>query len=289
MGRIVKGAKFAKNPYVVSVPANFSDGAATNGTSNGHAALEPIDFEPVALDLPPSEPEVARVDWGAVRHEAAKLIDQAYTNSEELISEAQQRAVELISDAAAHAQEIEDAARKTGFDSGQADGQAAAGAELEEMLVTMRGLVDVARAERHKIIEGVEPEIIRLAMMLAEKIVHQEIALDKTVVVSMAKAAIARLVNRESVTVRVNPADIETIREHRDRMLASTDLEHLRLVEDQRVDRGGVVMETESGTIDAKVATQIREARRALAVEDEPVPVAPSGDESLLTPPAQAS
>jgi len=126
-------------------------------------------------------------------------------------------------------------------------------------------------------------------MMLAEKIVHQQISLDKTVVVSMARAAIARLVNRETVTVRVNPADIETIREQKDKMLANSDIEHLRIVEDNRVDRGGVVMETESGTIDAKIMTQVKEAKRVLQVEDDPSPVVPSDDASLLPSSAQAS
>lgn len=287
MGRIVKGANFAQSRYVVAVPTSYSEAASSNGNGNGngHASIEPIDFEPVAID---AAPEAPRVDWNGVRSEAAKLVELAHEDAQALIAQAQQRAIELISDAAANAQEIEDAARATGFESGQADGQAAAGAEVEEMLATMRGLVDVARAERHKIIAGAEPEILRLAMLLAEKIVHQQISLDPGVVVSMARAAIARLVNRETVTVRVNPADIETVRDHKDRMMANTDVEHLRVVEDQRVDRGGVVMETESGTIDAKIATQIREARRVLQVEDEPIPVAPSEDASLL-PPAQAS
>ena len=285
MGRIVKGARIAQDRYLLGVPDAAGAVALPNG--NGSRTIEPIDFEPVTI-ADETVPQALPVDWNSVRSEACVLVDKAQGDAEALISEAQQRAIELISDAAAHAQDIEDASRKTGFDSGQADGQAAAGAELDEMLTTMRGLVDVARAERHKIIEGAEPEIIRLAMLLAEKIVHQQISLDKEVVVSMARAAISRLVNREMVTVRVNPADIETMREHKDRILANTDLEHLRLLEDLRVDRGGVMMETESGTIDAKVDTQIREARRVLQVDDLP-PVVPSDDASLLQPPAQAS
>lgn len=283
MGRIVKGARFAQSPYIVTIPSQFIEEAAPNG----HSHVELDEAEPSFDGI--AEPPEQRVDWNAVRTEALRLIDDAQTQAEVLIQEGQQRAIELISDAAAHAQELEDDARASGFAQGQSDGQAAAGAELDEMLVTMRGLVDVARAERHKIIEGAEPEIIRLAMMLAEKIVHQQISIDKEVVLSMARAAIARLINRETVTVRVNPADIETIRSNKDKMLANTDIEHLRIVEDMRVDRGGVVMETESGTIDAKVATQLKEAKRTLQVEDEPAPVDPSPDASLLTSPLQAS
>ncbi|MFN2527239.1 MAG: FliH/SctL family protein [Candidatus Baltobacteraceae bacterium] len=288
MGRIVKGARFAQTAYVMTVPNGYlSEQPATNGhTPNGAHAEEPIDFEPIVSDL---EPEVPRVDWTVVRAEALRLIDDAQTQAEVLIQEGEQRAIELISEAAANAQAIEDEAREHGHSQGHADGQKAASAELDDMLTTMRGLVDVARAERHKIIEGAEPEIIKLAMLVAEKIVHQQISIEKSVVVSMARAAIARLVNRETVTVRVNPADIETIREQKDKMLANSDIEHLRILEDNRVDRGGVVIETESGTIDAKITTQVKEAKRVLQVEDDPSPVVPSDDASLLPSPAQAS
>jgi flagellar assembly protein FliH len=133
----------------------------------------------------------------------------------------------------------------------------------------MRNLVDMARVERHKLIESAEPELVRLAVGLAERILHQQIALDRGVVIEMAKVAIARLVDRESVTVRVNPADLERMRQHRDEFLNSSDIKHLRIIEDQRVDRGGVLVETDGGTIDARIGTQLNEAKRVLHVEDE--------------------
>jgi flagellar biosynthesis/type III secretory pathway protein FliH len=52
----------------------------------------------------------------------------------------------------------------------------------------------------------------------------------------------------------------------------------LRIIEDQRVDRGGVLVETDGGTIDARIGTQLNEAKRVLHVEDE-----------LIVQPADAS
>jgi len=89
------------------------------------------------------------------------------------------------------------------------------------------------------------------------------------------------------VTLRVNPADLDTIRQHREAITASNDVEHLRIVEDQRVDRGGVLVETEAGTIDAKIATQLREARRAILNDGEDGIAL--GDAEMLHSPAQAS
>jgi flagellar assembly protein FliH len=108
---------------------------------------------------------------------------------------------------------------------------------------------------------------VRLAMTIAERIVHEQISVDPNVVLDNVRQALTRLVGREVVTLRVNPADLDTIRAHRDSIAGANDVEHLRVVEDQRVDRGGVVVETDAGTIDAKVSTQIREARRTLLAE----------------------
>jgi flagellar assembly protein FliH len=250
-------------------------------------------FEPQALvgdfgeafDAVPQEPAV---DLEAVRAEAAALLENASRDAEALIREAQERAASMIADAQTRVAQIEKDAHDTGMEQGLSDGRASAQAEMEEMLETMRGLIEMARIERHKIIEQAEPEIVRLSTAIAERILHKHVSVDPATVLDMARNAITRIVNRENVTVRVNPADIETMRENRDRLMLFNDIEHMRVIEDQRVDRGGVVIETEAGTIDAKVSTQLREVRRLLAV-DEPMQLPASTDEELLHSPAQAS
>jgi flagellar assembly protein FliH len=124
-------------------------------------------------------------------------------------------------------------------------------------------------------------------MSVAERIVHTEITENPRVVVENVRQALTRLVSREVVTLRINPADLEMIRRHRDALVASSDIEHLRVVEDHRVDRGGVVIETEAGTIDAKISTQVREARRAIS-DDDTIALGPSHGPTVHAP-AQAS
>jgi flagellar assembly protein FliH len=224
------------------------------------------------------------------RTEAARLIDEAAADAERFLNDARERAVELIEDAQRRAVHVESDARAKGFEEGVGDGRAAASAEMDEMLQTMRGLVEMARVERHKIIELAEPQIVRLSVAIAERILNQHVAMDDTAVLEMTRAAITRLVNRETVTVRVNPADIETMRKHREKLMAMNDIDNMRVIEDQRVDRGGVVIETDAGTIDAKIATQLREVRRLLAVDD-PISVGESkaGGPIGISEPAQAS
>jgi len=288
LGRIVKGAQVAQTTYQVKPPAIAAARFVPASPYDDPIFTEMREPAP-SFAADPSEPVLSASDViDGARAEAAKLIDDATADAQELIRGAQERALSIVDDAQRRAAEIENDARSQGFEQGAGDGRAAAQAEMDEMLETMRGLVEMARAERHKIIESAEPEIVRLSVALAERILNQHVALDANAVLEMARSAISRLVNRETVTVRVNPADIETMRGHRDKLMAMNDIDNLRVIEDQRVDRGGVVIETDAGTIDAKISTQLREARRLLAVED-PISVGESTEAPLLNPPAQAS
>ncbi len=222
----------------------------------------------------PAEPAI---DLGAIQAQAQELIDEASRNAEALLADAHARARALVEEGAARADALAQDVRKRAHAEGFQAGRDAADREMNDMLVTMRGLLEMGRAERHKLMESAEPELVRLAVGIAERVLHQQIALDRGVVVEMAKVAIARLIERDSVTVRVNPADLERMRDHRDELIALGDIRNLRVVEDQRVDRGGVVVDTDAGTIDARISTQLDEARAVLHIEDdvivEPAPV----------------
>jgi len=286
MGRVVKGSRISGERYTVAVPEHRS---ASNGSVDDFASIEIDDSGDIySPHASVTEPEAPGVDIEAVRAAADDVIDDATSRAEALLGDARDRARKLIEDAAMRASSLLDQAKTDGRKDGYQAGADAANREMSEMLETMRGLVDMAGIERHKIISSAEPEIVRLAMGIAERVLHQQIALDRGVVVEMAKAAIARLVDRESITVRVNPADLEGMRGHRDDVLALGDVKSMRIIEDQRVDRGGVVVETEAGTIDAKIQTQISEAKRVLHIEDDVV-LTPVDEPGLYGSAARAS
>ena len=282
MGRVVKGARFRDERYALEVPEIASppvelpsadDFESSSVFGFGDDLMGGVLLDGPLVDAPARPP----VDVDAIRAQARALLDDAARNAEILLSDAHDRARALIEDAAARADSIAQEARKRGHDEGVAAGREAADAAMTDMLATMRGLLEMARIERNKLIEEAEPELVRLAFGIAERVLHQQVALDRGVAVEMAKVAIARLIERDTVTVRVNPADLERMREHRDDLIAIGDIRNLRVVEDKRVDRGGVVIDSDTGTIDARIRTQLDEARKILHIDDdvviEPAPV----------------
>jgi len=285
VGRVVKGARFRDERYALEVPEialppvelpSADDVESPSAFGFDDDLADGLLLDGPLLDVP-ARPARPAVDVDAIRAQAQTLVDDAARNAEVLLADAHDRGRALIEDAAARADSIAQEARKRGHDQGAAAGREAADRSMDEMLETMRGLVEMARVERHKLIEEAEPELVRLAFGIAERVLHQQVALDRGVAVEMAKVAIARLIERDTVTVRVNPADLERMRDHRDELIAIGDIRNLRVVEDKRVDRGGVVIDSVTGTIDARIRTQLDEARKILHIDDdvviEPAPV----------------
>lgn len=301
MGRIVKSAQVAGD-YKLAVPNVNGHSAKPVGAEadDRFAAFAPVDnfaqdrfgsddpFEQqiAAQSLQQLPPAQNSVDFEAIKQEAENIIDRAAADAEQLLREAQHRAMILVEEAQSMAGIVEAQARERGYNDGYAAGEGAGRAQLGDAIDSINALVEDGRAQRHEFMLGAESELTRLAMVIAERVIHQQIASEPSVVLDNVRQALTRLVTREVVTLRVNPTDLETIRQHRDSIVASSDVEHLRIVEDMRVDRGGVVIETEAGTIDAKITTQIREARKIVGIE-EPIAMAPSaGDDVLQISPA---
>lgn len=277
MGKVLKSVGVAAQPFRIAVPA-FS---ALVECANDEVA-------PQSVEIPETPNERALRELETARAEAAEALRDARDRADAILARANEEARALVETANGSAARVEADATQRGFSAGEQSGRDAAEAAMREMVETMTQLLQSARAERSKVIESAEPELLKLATAIAERVVHAHLAVAPETVVELARNALQRLAGRETVVVRVNPRDIEILRAQRDRLLEVHDTEGLRIIADQRVDRGGVVVETEVGTIDAKISTQLREARRVLNVEDDSA-LSAAAQTTPLRPPAQAS
>jgi flagellar biosynthesis/type III secretory pathway protein FliH len=147
----------------------------------------------------------------------------------------------------------------------------AAAAGREEGLARAAAALTAAAAERDRLLASAEPELVRLALAVAGKVVAGELALAPEVVARIAAEALAAARDRREVVLRVHPADAGLLRAEEPRLLEA--LSRARAVavrEDPAVGRGGVVVETEAGTVDARIETRLEALRRALLAEGGP-------------------
>jgi flagellar assembly protein FliH len=178
---------------------------------------------------------------------------------------------DLPSPTAERIEAIEREAFGKGYAEGERAGEAAAASRIEAMLARLAETVGEISDLRLGIMRRSERELVRLALAMAERIVHREIDIDRELLSVMARVAIDRLGEHAVATIHLHPAD-------RDAAIRRTDALQPRSVEivaDVNVPRGGCLVRSSFGSIDVGIDTQMRELARALL-----------GDETLQEEPA---
>jgi type III secretion system HrpE/YscL family protein len=185
---------------------------------------------------------------GTRRIEAAEF--DAAERARAIVAEAEARARELLEAAQAERERI----RADAAEQGRAEGLARAGAALV-----------AAAAARDRRLAGAEREVVALALDVARKVLGRELAQDRSAVADLAAQALAVARDRREVTLRVNPEDADAIRAAAGRLGALlARAPGLDVREDPAVERGGAVVETEAGRVDARVEAQLAALARAI-------------------------
>jgi flagellar assembly protein FliH len=156
---------------------------------------------------------------------------------------------------------------------GIAEGQRGAEAEFQAALEGLRAEGDQRIAaltggisEQMKALQvKVENDAYRFALAVAERIIRHEILLTDDVVIAQIKDAMQRIVGVESIKLRVHPTDEPVVSAHRATFLASLgNLRDLVIEADDSMERGGCIIESASGNVDARISTQLRQIETAL-------------------------
>jgi flagellar assembly protein FliH len=172
----------------------------------------------------------------------------------------------------AAAQAEADAIRAAAKAEGHADGLSAGLEEGRAQLAAALGALEAAHAEvlalREATAEAVERDAVELAVALAEKIVAGTLDAEPERVLDVVRGALRRLSERRRVTVLVHPDDLELVRSASERLAAELGgIEHCEVQAERRLSRGGVVVRTDEGQIDATIETQLARARELVAAE----------------------
>ncbi len=119
--------------------------------------------------------------------------------------------------------------------------------------------------DKERLLEELQPHIVRLAIAIAERIVAAEIRQDRRVVERTVKAALEDLACHGELQVRVHPDDQPVVQEilQTDETLLGR-LSNLRVIADSSIERGGCIVESDYGVVDADIPTQFAQIGRSL-------------------------
>lgn len=155
---------------------------------------------------------------------------------------------------------IKEAARSEGFEQGYKDGIENLKSAASEFFT---GLNDVAEAKKDMVAQA-EPELVKLSLAIAEKVVGQAIELDETLIKSIILEAIQKITDKDKVIIRASENEVAAIRQIQDDIRKHMpEIKQLVIQVDHRLKSGGVIIETQLGYIDASVKTKLDTIEKA--------------------------
>ena len=179
----------------------------------------------------------------SARDEAAKILEEAEDFAAEIRREALEQAELLRAEA-------------------YREGTDKAVIEFEQNILDVREI-------RERVWRETEQDLLRLSIRLTEKILGREIKNDKKAIVNIVVAALQNARQQEKLTVRVNPADLPVVEKEVENLTRTGRVRFMDFIADPRVSEGGCLIESEVGTIDARLETQLRVLERALLSQSE--------------------
>jgi flagellar assembly protein FliH len=221
-----------------------------------------------------SSAQIGRFVFGSTNASAAAAVsapegrvqEAAATPSHSDPDSVQQQCERLLQEARLKVSEIEKEAYEKGFSEGQRSGAEVGEKMAEALLKQYAASLEALNKLRKELFATSEREVIRLSLEIARKIIKREVAIDEELILTLVRVALARVADQALITVRVNPKDCHFIERHRAAGLAGPESgavsESVKLVEDPLIPRGGCIIETESGTIDARIEEQLREIEK---------------------------
>lgn len=181
--------------------------------------------------------------------------------AERIVAQAEARGASIIEAARAEAEALRASARDEGREAGRA--------EWEDRKADLEARAADLEAEAERRIEeqwaALEPELLSLAVEIARKIVRHEIDGHQEYILSAVKTALYQLRDKREIKLHLNASDYEFLRDRKEEIRSSFDgLQSVEMIEDRRIEKGGVLIESVSGRLDARLESQFAEVEKTL-------------------------
>jgi flagellar assembly protein FliH len=181
------------------------------------------------------------------------------------LAAAQRQGAELVEVARQQAERIAGEARSEGYETGYAEGRATAERETADLLAFAESAVREVAETRQQLLDDAEPALVRLAIQVAEKVLQAKLELEPERVADVLRGALRKAYVRNRLTVVCNPDDIALIEAATPSLHEAVGtLGNLELVGDRRIKRGGVIVRTDAGDVDATLDAQLTRLREVM-------------------------
>jgi flagellar assembly protein FliH len=166
----------------------------------------------------------------------------------------------LFREAKEKALDAEKEAYEKGFAQGEKDGVELGCRRFEAHLQAFQKILEEVQRYQREFHRKHEQEMVKFLLTVVGKILHQEIPHAEEVITATLREAFQYVEERKKIRVHLHPKDYEFLTAHPDRLpfsLNGENPEGIRLVANSSLLRGGCLLETAFGDIDATIESQL--------------------------------
>jgi flagellar assembly protein FliH len=154
-------------------------------------------------------------------------------------------------------------AKKEAYNKGFSEGIESRNKEILAALNSVAAVTRDIGEFKKKLYSEVEEQMLGLACSIAEKVIHTEVSTNKNIVLAVLREAVRNVVDQDGMKIRLNPDDLRFIMEIKpDFLQGMKGLKNTTFEEDASIKRGGVLLETMSGEVDARLEQQLIEIKK---------------------------
>lgn len=163
---------------------------------------------------------------------------------------------------------IEREAYEKGFTAGEKAGFEMGRKKAEVLFQGLSGVLAELNTFRESLYKGCEAEMVELVMAIARKVIPKAIEQRRETVVDCVKAALDVVVASGEILVKANPKDLEVIHQYTEELTRYTDgVKEVKVEADESIMKGGCVIETNYGEVDATINGVMAELEERLRDE----------------------
>jgi flagellar assembly protein FliH len=155
-------------------------------------------------------------------------------------------------------------AREEGFAAGREEANNRLDAEFQQKLQSVQQVLHAVSAELQKLVLQAEDSIVETVYATVVRIIGDQL-IGPEGIVALVKHVSAQLVRPENFIVRLAPEDYELITAGSGRISLSQDESaKLKVVPDSRIELGGCILESATGSLDARLEVQLQRLKDVL-------------------------
>jgi flagellar assembly protein FliH len=217
---------------------------------------------PQSHSLPRKEEKADFVSFRSEGKENPEFTPLEEPRSEHTI---RKRAEEILEEAQSKTAFLEREAYEKGFAQGEKDGCELGQKKIVKSIENIENLFIEFGNLKTEILKQFEKEILELVFSIAQKIVHKKIDEDDKIIKEAVIEAMHSVTEKSQIVIKVNPEDFDTIENMKPEFFGTfKDLKSVVVTPDLSVNRGGCLLETPYGDIDASVEARLDKIHQCL-------------------------